>query len=81
MKSLFATSTLAFLFVVPSSFAATSYTYDELNRLRTAIYDNGLCVAYTYDANGNRTAQSNTTGSSTTPTWGTGVLGCFVWTP
>jgi hypothetical protein len=36
--------------------ASTVYTYDQLGRLTTAAYDNGLCIAYSYDANGNRTS-------------------------
>jgi hypothetical protein len=61
--------------------ASVSYTYDQLGRVTTALYDNGLCVAYGYDANGNRTAQSNTISSpAETPMWGTGTWGCFPWT-
>jgi YD repeat-containing protein len=58
--------------------ASTSYTYDQLGRLATAHYDNGICVAYRYDANGNRT-QSIAAASG--PTWGSGLWGCFLWTP
>jgi YD repeat-containing protein len=62
--------------------AAISYTYDKLGRLTSALYDNGLCIAYAYDANGNRTAQTNTiSGAPESPTWGSGVWGCFSWTP
>jgi YD repeat-containing protein len=62
--------------------AATTYTYDMLGRVTSAHYDNGVCVAYSYDANGNRTAQTNTaSGGPGTPTWGTGTWGCFNWTP
>ena len=58
------------------------YTYDPLGRVTTGLYDNGLCIAYAYDANGNRTAQTNTISSAPeTPTWGSGVWGCFSWTP
>jgi YD repeat-containing protein len=61
--------------------ASTSYTYDQLGRLITALYDNGTCVAYAYDANGNRTSQVITiSGGPETPVWGTGIWGCFVWT-
>ncbi len=61
---------------------SVSYTYDQLGRLTTGLYDNGLCIAYSYDANGNRTAQTNTISSAPEqPTWGTGVWGCFTWTP
>lgn len=59
--------------------AATAYTYDQLGRVTTAVYDNGMCVAYSYDANGNRTAQTNSL-SGTSATWGSGVWGCFHWT-
>lgn len=51
------------------------YTYDALGRLSTASYDTGVCIAYTYDANGNRLSEKIlvTSGSST------GVWGCFNW--
>lgn len=61
---------------------SVTYTYDSLGRVTTALYDNGTCVVYAYDANGNRTAQTNTNGGSPImPTWGTGTWGCFSWTP
>jgi YD repeat-containing protein len=68
------------------SFAAAAanvvFTYDAAGRVRTARYDNGICVIYSYDANGNRTAQTNVSGGApATPTWGSGVWGCFPWTP
>jgi YD repeat-containing protein len=62
--------------------ASVIYTYDQLGRVTTAAYDNGMCVAYSYDVNGNRTSQTNTLGGApATGTWGTGTWGCFVWTP
>lgn len=33
-----------------------TYTYDSLNRLRSATYPNGISTVYTYDAVGNRTS-------------------------
>lgn len=36
-----------------SSWAATQYTYDELNRLTQVRYDDGRSISYTYDAAGN----------------------------
>jgi YD repeat-containing protein len=57
------------------------YTYDALGRVVTASYDTGVCLVYTYDANGNRTSQVINIGTINTPTWGTGVWGCFIWTP
>jgi len=65
--------------VTDASGAGVSYTYDQVGRIATAIYDNGLCVAYSYDANGNRTAQTNATPGA--PAWGSGAWGCFSWTP
>jgi hypothetical protein len=32
--------------VADASAAGVSYTYDQLGRVATAIYDYGLCVAY-----------------------------------
>ncbi|AZQ51440.1 hypothetical protein D5R55_10720 [Burkholderia cenocepacia] len=62
--------------------ATAQYTYDPLGRVTTALYDNGICVVYSYDANGNRTSQTNTAGNGVPPmTWGTGVWGCVPWTP
>ncbi len=56
-----------------------NYGYDPLGRLVTARYDNGLCIVYAYDANGNRTSQINSTASAAA-TWGSGTWGCFAWT-
>lgn len=62
--------------------ASVNYGYDPGGRLVTARYDNGLCVAYGYDPNGNRTSQTNTISATPEqPTWGSGVWGCFLWTP
>jgi len=62
--------------------ASAQFTYDPLGRVATALYDNGVCVVYSYDANGNRTSQTNTPGNGVPPmTWGTGVWGCVPWTP
>jgi len=66
--------------VIPdASGAGVTYTYDTLGRVTTALYDNGMCVAYSYDANGNRTTQTNATPGA--PAWGSGMWGCFSWTP
>lgn len=62
--------------------ASAYYGYDPIGRVTTALYDNGVCVVYAYDANGNRTSQTNTaSGPPEAPTWGSGVWGCFSWTP
>lgn len=78
-------SSVFVLFVVlfPATVDASgSYTYDGVGRLTTALYDNGTCVAYSYDATGNRTAQTITapSGAPQTPNWGSGTWGCFSWT-
>jgi YD repeat-containing protein len=65
-----------------SAAASVAYTYDQNGRLNTAHYDNGICVTYSYDPNGNRTAQTNlAVGSPPPATWGSSVWGCFNWTP
>jgi YD repeat-containing protein len=62
--------------------AAVTYGYDPLGRVTTALYDDGLCVVYGYDANGNRISQANTISSPPeSAVWGTGTWGCFHWTP
>ncbi len=43
------------------SHAATTYTYDDLGRLKQAKYDNGKQIDYTYDQAGNRTAVATST--------------------
>jgi len=45
---------------IPSSDANTVYTYDQLGRLASANYDNGVEIVYTYDAAGNRTSVART---------------------
>ena len=44
----------------------TDYTYDELGRLKTVTYGDGVSVVYEYDPAGNRTRQE-VTGSSNAP--------------
>ncbi|MBS0524380.1 MAG: hypothetical protein JSS04_12195 [Proteobacteria bacterium] len=59
------------------------YGYDKVGRLTFAHYDDGTCILYIYDVNGNRTSQTIASPGSGpgTPTWGTGAFGCFYWTP
>ena len=54
---------------------SVSYTYDALGRLMTASYDTGVCIAYSYDANGNRLSEKILVTSPSS----TGVWGCFTW--
>jgi len=70
---------LSFLGALDASAATTTYTHDRTGRLTTAIYDNGLCLAYSYDPVGNRTSIASVTSSSAV--WGAGVWGCFSWIP
>jgi YD repeat-containing protein len=70
------------LFVSFGVKASAMFSYDAAGRVTSALYDNGLCISYAYDANGNRTAQVNTNAAGPlTPVWGTGTFGCFNWTP
>ena len=59
---------------------SVTYTYDQVGRVTTALYDNGVCVVNSYDSNGNRLSRNVlAAGSPNTPVWGTGLLGCFQW--
>ena len=42
------------LISVPAFSASVQYTYDNLNRVTKATYDNGMAIEYTYDDAGNR---------------------------
>jgi hypothetical protein len=68
--------------VASSANDAPSPTSTQRARLTAALPGNDPCIVYTYDANGNRSSQTITvSGGAMTPTWGTGVWGCFKWTP
>lgn len=54
---------------------SVAYSYDALGRLLTANYDTGVCIVYSYDANGNRTSQKILVVSGGS----TGIWGCFNW--
>lgn len=62
---------------------SVTFGYDQVGRVTSAAYNNGLCVIYVYDANGNRTTQSYSMSSGpTSQNWGSGVWGCYLkWTP
>ncbi len=61
---------------------AAFYTYDQLGRLTSVRYENGVCVVYSYDATGNRISQSNlASGSPESLVWGSGAWGCTHWAP
>ena len=64
------TYTLALVFATLQTFAQTkvTYTYDDLNRLTSVAYGNGVTVTYTYDALGNRTSKKVTGSAATTYT-------------
>lgn len=65
--------------IAKAATGSVSYTYDALGRVVTASYDTGVCMIYTYDANGNRLSQTVNIGTGTTSTWGAGIWGCFKW--
>lgn len=58
---------------------SVSYTYDALGRVSSMSYDTGVCVAYTYDPNGNRLSETISVGNGSSSVWNTGVWGCFRW--
>lgn len=49
------------------SFAATTYTYDNLGRVKTATYDNGKQITYSYDDAGNRSQVVTQAGTNRPP--------------
>lgn len=54
---------------------SVAYTYDALGRVTMVSYDTGVCILYSYDANGNRLSETIRVSSAGT----TGVWGCFRW--
>jgi YD repeat-containing protein len=59
---------------------AVTYGYDPLGRIATALYDNGACEAYIYDANGNLVSQINFMPAPTSPpVWNSVSWGGFTW--
>jgi YD repeat-containing protein len=76
------TATIALLAIIASlslaSTAAagtTSYTYDALGRVATAVYPNGTTVVYHYDSAGNRTQSVQ----APTTVWGGFTWGSAPW--
>jgi hypothetical protein len=66
------------VFMPSKSEAEVSYTYDQLGRVTMVLYDNGLCITYSYDPDGNRIAQNTAVEA---PVWGSSVWRCSHWTP
>jgi YD repeat-containing protein len=54
---------------------SVAYSYDALGRITTASYDTGVCIVYSYDANGNRLSET----INVTTAGAIGVWGCFNW--
>lgn len=66
---------IAVIQVTSAANGSVTYTYDPLGRVSTVNYDTGVCIAYAYDANGNRTSQRIVVSGS----GATGIWGCFNW--
>lgn len=84
------TRALAALFVIslaglsaPSGASEPTLLAQSDRAARTAVSSrDDPCILYTYDTNGNRLSQLIlASGSPAAPTWGTGVWGCFKWSP
>lgn len=69
------------LFGASQARAYVDYSYSPAGRVTTALYNNGTCTTFVYDASGNRTAQTTAATPSPPPQWGTAKWGCFKWTP
>ncbi|MDR3468687.1 MAG: RHS repeat protein [Xanthobacteraceae bacterium] len=61
--------------LVRAANGSVAYSYDALGRITSASYDTGVCVIYSYDANGNRLSET----VNVTATGSIGVWGCFNW--
>ncbi len=61
--------------------AEDRYGYDELGRLSSVRYEDGLCAIYTYDANGNLTRRIREAAPLAPPTlWNGADWNDFNWT-
>jgi YD repeat-containing protein len=68
--------------LLAQSGTTATYAYDQAGRIAAILFSDGTCVANTYDAQGNKT--STTITKADTPemsVWGSGVWGCFKWSP
>ena len=63
MKKLAVFAGIVGLILSTTSPAATSYTYDELNRLTKVTYDDGRSISYAYDAAGNMSSRVSSSAS------------------
>lgn len=48
------------MLALPALAGSVSYAYDQLGRLATVTYSNGVVITYTYDASGNRSSVATT---------------------
>jgi YD repeat-containing protein len=78
---LFAATLAAIILNQAPATAATTYLYDLVGRLTVIRYDNGVCVAYSYDADGDRTSSSTALNATGPLEWGASAWGCKTWTP
>jgi YD repeat-containing protein len=76
---LFVAALASILLYQPPANAATTYLYDLVGRLTVIRYDNGVCVAYSYDANGDRTSSSTALNATGSLKWGASSWGCKIW--
>ncbi|WP_375784010.1 RHS repeat domain-containing protein [Bradyrhizobium sp. Pha-3] len=71
----FAVLTCGTIEPVDAANGSVAFTYDALGRITAASYDTGVCIIYTYDANGNRVSETINVAAA----GATGVWGCFNW--
>jgi hypothetical protein len=64
--------------VVPTTAHASDFLLFGPQML-VLLGSSSVCVAYTYDQNGNRTLQTAATMPVGSVTWGSATFGCFMW--
>jgi YD repeat-containing protein len=62
------------------SVGSAAFSYDAAGRLASAAYPTGVCVSYSYDANGNQITRSVITAvAAGSLVWDTGRWNCALW--
>jgi hypothetical protein len=80
MKMALCLGALQFASAAPAQALGLGMVSGQVAGIIQMLISPNLCITYTYDLNGNRTAQSNVTYGSPGAVWGSAVYACFDWT-